>query len=206
MDDTEDRTTITYLEDTAQQAGLESSIFMIEEIGWDGAEFVGPDGQTLTTVFKLYPWEWMVREEFGKYLAMSDTAWLEPPWKMLLSNKGILPVLWELYPNHPYLLAASFDQPSDGVEWVRKPLLGREGENVTLHQIGQEIETRGDYGQEGFVYQGLGPLKSFGGMYPVIGSWVIGPEEGDSAAGIGVRESDIPITTDLSSFAPHICK
>ena len=88
---------------------------------------------------------------------------------------------------------------------MRKPLLGREGENIILHRVGQEIETKGNYGQEGFVYQNLAPLKSFGGMYPVIGSWVIGHEEGDSAAGIGIRESDIPITTNLSSFAPHVC-
>src|SRR4029077_16603791 len=71
MDDIEDWTTTRYLEDTAQQAGLESSMFTIEEIGWDGEQFVGPYDQLLTTVFKLYPWEWMVREEFGKYLAMA---------------------------------------------------------------------------------------------------------------------------------------
>jgi glutathionylspermidine synthase len=205
MGDAEDWTTATYLEDTAQQAGLASSIFTIEEIGWDGARFVGPDDESLTTVFKLYPWEWMVREEFGKYLAAADTAWLEPPWKMLLSNKGILPVLWELYPDHPYLLAASFEQPSVDAEWVKKPLLGREGGNVTLHQAGREVETEGDYGEEGFVYQDVAPLKSFDGMYPVIGSWVVGHEEGDSAAGIGIRESDFPITTNLSRFVPHVC-
>jgi glutathionylspermidine synthase len=205
MEDAEDWTTAMYLEDTAQQAGLASSLFLIEEIGWDGARFVGPKDQPLTTVFKLYPWEWMVREEFGKYLALADTVWVEPPWKMLLSNKGILPVLWELYPKHPYLLAASFERPSYGTDWVRKPLLGREGENVTLHQAGGEIQTGGDYGEEGFVYQDVAPLKSFGGMYPVIGSWVIGHEEGNSAAGIGIRESDIPITTNVSRFVPHVC-
>ncbi|MGD1093998.1 MAG: glutathionylspermidine synthase family protein [Bryobacteraceae bacterium] len=205
MDDPEDWTTATYLEDTAQQAGLASSLFLIDEIGWDGGRFVGPDDQPLTTVFKLYPWEWMVREEFGKYLAVADTIWLEPPWKMLLSNKGILPVLWELYPNHPLLLAASFEPPSAGADWVRKPLLGREGANVTLHQAGRKIETSGDYGMEGFVYQDVAPLKDFDGMYPVIGSWVIGHEEGDSAAGIGIRESDTPITTNPSRFVPHLC-
>jgi glutathionylspermidine synthase len=204
MDNGEDWTTAMYLEDTAQQAGLASSLFVIEEIGWNGARFVGPDDRPLTTVFKLYPWEWMVQEEFGKHLTVADTIWLEPPWKMLLSNKGILPVLWELYPNHPYLLASSFERPSGG-DWVRKPLLGREGANVTLHQAEREIETGGDYGPEGFVYQDVGPLKSFGGMYPVIGSWVIGHEEGNSAAGIGIRESDTPITTNLSRFAPHLC-
>jgi glutathionylspermidine synthase len=205
IDDAEDRTTATYLEDTAQQAGLASSLFTIEEIGWDGERFTGPDDRPLTTVFKLYPWEWMVREEFGKYLAMAHTVWLEPPWKMLLSNKGILPVLWELYPGHPYLLRASFERPSAGADWVRKPLLGREGANVTLHRAGREIETGGDYGEEGFVFQDAAPLKSFGGMYPVIGSWVVGHEEGNSAAGIGIRESDTPITTNLSMFVPHVC-
>ena len=140
MDDAEDWTTATYLEDTARQAGLATSIFSIEEIGWDGMRFVGPDDGPLTAVFKLYPWEWMVREEFGEYIAGADTLWLEPPWKMLLSNKGILPVLWELYPNHPYLLAASLDRPCSGSDWVSKPLLGREGANVTLHRGGQKIQ------------------------------------------------------------------
>jgi glutathionylspermidine synthase len=88
---------------------------------------------------------------------------------------------------------------------VKKPLLSREGGNVTLHQAGGEIQTGGDYGAEGFVYQDVAPLKNFGGMYPVIGSWVIGHEEGNSAAGIGIRESDTPITTNSSRFVPHLC-
>jgi glutathionylspermidine synthase len=204
IDDAEDLTTAAYLEDTAQQAGLTASLFRIEEIGWDGARFLGPNDQPLTTVFKLYPWEWMVQEEFGKYLAIADTIWLEPPWKMVLSNKGILPVLWQLFPNHPYLLAASLDKPYTGADWVRKPVLGREGANVTLRRAGREIETGGDYGKEGFVYQDVAPLKTFDGMYPIIGSWVIGHKEGNSAAGIGIRESGTPITTNLSRFVPHL--
>jgi glutathionylspermidine synthase len=204
LDDAEDCVTAAYLQDTCQQAGLATSLFLIEEIGWDGARFVSPDDRPLTAVFKLYPWEWMVREEFGKYIAIADTTWIEPPWKMLLSNKGILPVLWELYPNHPNLLAAAFERPANP-DWVKKPLLGREGANVTLHVAGREIETGGSYGTEGFVSQDVAALESFDGMYPVIGSWVVGHEERDSAAGIGIRESDIPITTNLSRFVPHVC-
>jgi glutathionylspermidine synthase len=41
-------------------------------------------------------------------------------------------------------------------------------------------------------------------MYPVIASWVIGHQEGNAAAGIGVRESEMPITTNLSQFVPHL--
>jgi glutathionylspermidine synthase len=202
--DLEDEMTVAYLLDTALQAGLAGSMFPIDQMGWDGARFVAPDDTPLTSVFKLYPWEWMVREEFGAHLGASGVIWVEPAWKMLLSNKGLLPVLWKLYPHHPNLLEAGWDAPDAGKAWVRKPLLGREGANVTLHQPGRDFETAGEYGAEGFVYQDLAPLKSFDGKYPVIGSWVIGHREGDAAAGIGIRESDTPITTNLSQFAPHL--
>lgn len=204
VDDVEDGMTVTYLQDTAQQAGLEASSFPIHEIGWNGESFVGPDDRTLGSVFKLYPWEWMVREEFGKHLGAADTLWIEPAWKMLLSNKGILPILWELYPRHPYLLEASFDGPGLMMSWVKKPLLGREGANITVHQPGNQIETGGGYGAEGFVYQQLAPLKTFDGMRPVLGSWVIGHEEGNAAGGMGVRESDSLIIGNTSLFVPHL--
>lgn len=204
MDDVEDGMTITYLLDTAQQAGLTASMFPIEEIGWDGNAFVGPDGQPLGALFKLYPWEWMVREEFGKHLGAEGAVWIEPAWKMLLSNKGILPVLWELYPGHPNLLPASFGDPGAMASWVKKPLLGREGANITLHDGGQEIETEGDYGDEGFIYQEMAPVKRFDGMCPVIGSWVIGHEEGAAAGGLGIRESTERIITNTSQFVPHL--
>ncbi len=204
MNDLEDQMTVAYLLDTAQQAGLAASMFLIDEIGWDGVKFVAPNETPLGSVFKLYPWEWMVREEFGAHLGASGVIWVEPAWKMLLSNKGLLPVMWKLYPHHPNLLEASWDAPDADRAWVRKPLLGREGANVTLHRPGGDFETAGEYGEEGFVYQDLAPLKSFDGKYPVIGSWVIGHREGDAAAGIGIRESDIPITTNLSQFVPHL--
>jgi glutathionylspermidine synthase len=204
LDDAEDGMTVTYLQDTAKQAGLEASIFPIDEIGWDGRTFVGPDDQPLRAVFKLYPWEWMVREEFGQHLAKTDTLWVEPAWKMLLSNKGILPVLWQLYPRHPYLLEASFEGPGLMMSWVKKPLLGREGANITVHQPGKDFETGGDYGEEGFIWQALAGTGPVDGVYPVIGSWVIGHMEGDVAGGMGVRESETPVTGNRSCFVPHV--
>jgi len=165
---------------------------------------VGPEERPLGAVFKLYPWEWMVREEFGQFLSAAPTLWIEPPWKMLLSNKGILPVLWELYPGHPNLLEARFDGPGAMTSWVRKPLLGREGANITMHRPGRDLQTNGEYGAEGFIYQNLAQIESFDGKYPVVGSWLIGHEPGNAAAGIGIRESDTPITTNFSPFVPHL--
>ena len=196
--------TVRCLEETAQEAGLTTSAFPITEIGWDGRSFIGPGGQELAVVFKLYPWEWMVREEFGKHLCSATTLWLEPPWKMLLSNKALLPVLWELYPRHPYLLEARFDSPGLMMSWIRKPLLGREGSNIALHQPGKDFETGGNYGAEGFIYQALAPIENLEGVYPVMESWVVGRQEGPSAAGFGVRESATPISTGDSRFVPHL--
>lgn len=204
MDDLEDGMTVTYLQDTATQAGLAAETFPISEIGWDGNAFVGPDNRPLGAVFKLYPWEWMMREEFARHLEGAATLWIEPAWKMLLSNKGLLPVLWKLFPRHPNLLEASFDGPGLMMSWVKKPLLGREGANITLHRPGSDIETAGDYGEEGFIWQELAEPASFDGQFPVLGSWVVGHEEGNAAAGMGVRESDRPITTNLSRFVPHL--
>jgi glutathionylspermidine synthase len=123
---------------------------------------------------------------------------------MLLSNKGILPVLWELYPGHRNLLEARFDGPGAMESWVRKPLLGREGANISMHRPDGDFETDGVYGEEGFVYQELAKIQDFDGKFPVVGSWVIGHEQGNAAAGIGIRESDTPITDNFSQFVPHL--
>ena len=88
--------------------------------------------------------------------------------------------------------------------WSNKgllPILSREGANVTVHRAGEpEVVTPGDYGEEGFVYQALAPLPDHGGRVPVVGSWLVDGQ----AAGIGIRESDGPVTTNMSRFVPHL--
>ncbi|MEP7353045.1 MAG: glutathionylspermidine synthase family protein [Acidobacteriota bacterium] len=194
----EDGFTTEYLRVTAEKAGYQTDIFPIAEMGWDGTEFVsGNSSARIGTIFKLYPWEWLAHEEFGQYLPKSKATWIEPAWKMLLSNKGILSVLWDLYPGHPYLLETRLKEPPVLDGWVRKPKLGREGANV--HVYG-EAETDGDYGEEGFVYQRNANIVPFDGNYPVIGSWIVGQE----AAGIGFRESGNTIIANTSRFVPHV--
>jgi glutathionylspermidine synthase len=92
---------------------------------------------------------------------------------------------------------ASFE-PMSG-NYVRKPIHAREGSNIQVVIDGQvRFETEGPY--EGpFVYQQLAPMKAFDGRYPVLGSWVV---DGVSC-GVGIREDDNMITTNLSRFVPH---
>ena len=202
MDNHEDGMTVGYLADTAAQAGLSARLLSVEDIGWNAAarEFRGIEDEPITTLFKLYPWEWMVAEEFGAHITNAETMFIEPAWKMVLSNKGILPILWELFPDSPYLLPAYLDDPGEMFEWVKKPLLSREGANVTVHTMQDHIEGRGSYGAEGFVFQQLANTKAFGDVRPVIGSWIIGQEAG----GMGIREAEGWVTGNQSRFVPHL--
>jgi glutathionylspermidine synthase len=204
MENPEDRATVSYLADVAHQAGLDPVLIDIAAIGLrgDGA-FVDLDNTPIELAFKLYPWEWMFREAFGTSLKGSSTRWIEPPWKAILSNKGILPLLWEMFPNHPNLLAAYFDDDPVAVQlgpaYARKPLYSREGANITLVSSSAIDAQPGPYGAEGFIRQALAPLPNFSEQYPVLGSWLVG----DTACGLSIREDDTPITGNMSRFVPH---
>lgn len=199
-DHPEDEQTVLYLRDTAEQAGVATQFVYVEDIGWSGADFVDLADAPIAQCFKLYPWEWLWHEEFAAHLTHERTRFIEPTWKMLLSNKGLLPILWELFPGHPNLLPA-YEAPEPlGANFVKKPKLSREGANVSLVQAGHVAEeVGGDYGAEGYVYQALAPLPEFAGNHPIFGVWVVD----HVAAGLGIREDTRRITGNLSRFVPH---
>lgn len=206
VDAVEDLMTTAVLMDTARDSGVEVVLLPMQEIGWDSVHqrFVDQQNRPIHTLFKLYPWEWMLRDEFGPLVLQhySQTDWIEPIWKMVLSNKAILAILWELYPDHPNLLPAYLGGARKMQDFVKKPLLGREGANVEIVSGGQVFSNPGLYEEGGFVFQEYSPLPVFDGNHAVIGSWVIDGE----ARGIGVRESNGPITEDLARFVPHYFK
>lgn len=205
----EDETTVQYIGQCARDAGYQVTYIPIQDIGWNGAAFLDLDERQIRQIFKLYPWEWMFREEFGKNILKAGGRWWEPPWKMILSNKGILPILWEMYPEHPSLLPAYRDPgPLKGQPSVRKPLLGREGANIEIYDAEGKtlIETPGAYDSSGYIYQGYveapvfkGESSSVGNR-PNLGVWMVG----DSACGMGVREDTSLIISNRSRFVPHI--
>jgi glutathionylspermidine synthase len=205
----EDWGNLSYLEDTAQQAGWQTEALGVADLGWDSEnhELVGLKDESIRHLFKLYPWEWLICDPFGKHLAANavrKTKLIEPAWKVLMSSKALLPVLWELFPKHPNLLETYFDSPTKRARFeqnfVRKPLYSREGANITLYTQGQvPLETQGQYGESGYVIQALAPLPKFGDHYTCIGSWLVGNEP----AGIGIREDFTPITKDSALFVPH---
>ncbi len=195
----EDYMTTAYLLDCATQSGLRTQLLDMGEIGWDKHRFLDTSDQPIPNMFKLYPWEFMFEEEFGQHILQANTRWIEPMWKSILSNKMILKVLWDLFPKHPNLLRCT-DHEGDMKSYVKKPLLSREGANITIVERGDvAAATKGEYGIEGFIYQEYIPLPEFGGRRPVVGSWVI---QGESA-GIGIRETKTLVHDNFSSFVPH---
>ncbi|MET8283719.1 glutathionylspermidine synthase family protein [Streptomyces sp. NPDC048448] len=205
----EDLMTVAYLKETAEQAGLDTDWISVEEIGWDplSGRFVDNRLRFIRACFKLYPWEWLTTDRFAGHVldtldnggGTGSTMWIEPVWKMLLSNKALLAILWELYPGHPNLLAAHLDGPRDlaaTTGYVAKPLLGREGAGVTVHEPGADPVLR----DEPCCYQELAPLPSFDGNRVVLGAWVVE----DEPAGLGIRESAGLITDEYARFLPHV--
>lgn len=205
-DHEEDRGTVDYIADCARQGGFATQFIAIGDVG------LGSDGQyydlankPIERLFKLYPWEWMFAEKFSSGLATSYTAFLEPPWRALLSNKGLLPVLWEMAPNHRNLLPAYFatDPAAEDLQnnYAMKPLYSREGANVTIVVGGHTVDqASGNYGREGHIVQALAPLPNFDGNYPVVGAWIVA----GNSCGVGIREDASPITKNTSRFVPHV--
>lgn len=230
LDDSgEDVMTVEYLRECALQAGFtardETGNPLYDEHGvplpmaqriemtqigynWDTQRFVDEHNQPIDHIFKLYPWEDLVSEEFGEPL--TDTkprGWIEPAWKMFLSNKMLSAALWYLYPYHENLVKTFVDEPRFMDSYVKKPLHGREGDNIELHTPTQKIVQPGRYGAEGYVFQELVEIPNFrdefgASNYPILGSWVI---DGESF-GVGIRESDGPITDYYCRFVPNIIK
>ena len=202
----DDRETVNYLEECAREAGLETHFLAMRDIGIDAlGRFTDLEDRVITTLFKLYPWEWIMEEEFGRYLVTSGVHFLEPPWKAVLSNKGLLPLLWEMFEGHPNLLPAYFEGDpragtlSDG--YVRKPLLSRQGSNIEIVGDGMALARNdGPYGEEGHVVQAFHPLPEFDGKFPLVGCWMVAGRP----AGLSIREGRTLITGEDANFVPHV--
>ncbi|MDO5641371.1 MAG: glutathionylspermidine synthase family protein [Paracoccus sp. (in: a-proteobacteria)] len=225
VDNPEDYATVEALAYAAREADLGAHLTALSGIGLsDEGQFTDDQDRVIGTLFKLYPWEDMLRDDFAQYLATAGTRFIEPPWKAVVSNKALLPLLWQMFPGHPNLLPAFFETdiaealkggaPAPRVArafeaamdqlragHVSKPIFSREGAGVIIRQAGMELERAPDdsYDHHTRIVQALATLPEFGGFYPVIGAWIVG----ESCVGMGIREDASRITHNLSRFKPH---
>ncbi|MDV7143874.1 glutathionylspermidine synthase family protein [Tropicimonas sp. TH_r6] len=228
-DTAEDYATVECMGWAAREAGLGAHYTDLEQIGLstDG-QFIDAEDRVIGTLFKLYPWEDLLRDDYAARLADSGCLMLEPAWKAVLSNKGLLPVLWEMFEGHPNLLPAFFDadigaalagrggaapdvaglfeRSADALStgYVRKPLFSREGASLSIVEGGETTEASSNEAYSNYpkIVQAYHPLPVFEGFRPVVGAWVVG----DTCAGMGMREDRSRITQDLSRFKPHFIR
>lgn len=219
-DNAEDEDTVKYLQSCALQAGLDARYIFMKDLGFDSlGRLIDLEGNIIKQLFKLYPWEHImyedanVKKNFGRQIfsplaESSLTKFIEPTWKMILSNKAVLPLLWQLFPAHKYLLETAFDDESPDAHFIRqsphvkKPIFGREGGSVSIvvpSNPEETIEKESVYGSEGFILQALHALPKYKDYHLVMGSWVIDGEP----AGIGLRADHSPITGNTAVFVPH---
>jgi len=221
----EDYATVEALAWAAREAGLGAHYTDLDKIGIsDAGQFTDDQDRVMGVLFKLYPWEDLLRDPFAAHLAGSGCRFVEPPWKAVVSNKGLLPVLWQMFEGHPNLLPAFFHDdvaaalsggtPSAAVAdsfgraapgllkgHVIKPLFSREGASLSIVEQGAVTEASADatYAAHPKIVQAYHPLPMFDGFRPVIGAWIVG----QACCGMAVREDRSRITQDLSRFKPH---
>ena len=195
--------TIRYMAQLMRRAGLQATMMAMHRLGWNSKDgkFVDQDGAPITHCFKLYPWEWMLREPFAKRVEGSGCLFIEPPWRLLLGSKGILCVLYELFADHASVVASRTSPEQLGSTFVSKPLFGHEGHNVAIHRNGGVAETLpGEYGDEPKVYQSFVESPRYDGYMPQFGVWMVR----DQPVAICVRETLGSIISANSAFVPHV--
>lgn len=215
MPHAEDEATVAYLQSLALKAGMTTKVMPISGIRYDDAAgvFLDGDGHRIDHLFKLYPWDWLIHEDAGRELvaaaAARRVALVEPAWKMVMASKGLFALLWEMFPGHENLLPTAFRRAPfpAGSTVVAKPLLGREGANVSIATLGADgypagpplAESGGPYDEGGWVYQAYHPLAEVDGNRAVLGVWMAGGK----ACGLGIREDRDLITGNAARFVPH---
>jgi glutathionylspermidine amidase/synthetase len=110
-----------------------------------------------------------------------DITVFEPIWCAIPSNKAILPILSELFPDSPYLLRSTYSL-TDWMHlsgYVTKPVSGRCGENIAIHSAESSADTfheaiaatLGRFQGASVVYQELCSLPKLDGNFVQINTF-----------------------------------
>ena len=194
--------TIRYMAGLMRRVGIKATMLAMHRMGWHSQQrtFVDHDGISIRHCYKLYPWEWMLREPFAKFVNEAQCCFVEPPWRLVLGSKGILCVISELFGDHPAVVACHQTPDKLGANFVSKPLFGHEGHDVTIHRDGAVAESlSGEYGDEAKVFQAFVESQRHDGYLPQFGVWTVR----DEPAAICVRETLGSIISANSAFVPH---
>lgn len=210
--DSEENYHALFMKSALEEAGIECKVIRgTSTFRWnENREVIDSEGEPIKWVWKTWAWETaldIIRENersdkpsLADALLGKDVLVFEPFWTLIPSNKAILPVLWKLYPNHPYLLKSSFELTNDLIKtgYVQKPIVGRCGANIKIIKAGNNYshETKGQFSDRDQIYQELFPLQKIDGDNIQIQSFTVS----GFYAGSGVRVDPSPIIVSGSDM------
>ena len=204
----EEENTVRLLQHIATEAGYDTQFAYIDEIEFSAEEGVFYHEENYELWFKLIPWEDIALEESDLAMLLTNiiknqkAIIFNPAYALLFQSKGLLKILWDLYPNHPLLLESSFE-PLNGQKQVEKPVFGREGGNVSILDADTATleHIDGDYSNHKMVYQAYTELPTDQeGL-----SYQAGVFYAYEACGLGFRKGG-KILDNMSKFVGHIVK
>ncbi len=221
-----------YMQQIVESAGIPTKMIRgVSGLKWnDAGDVCDPDGTPIKWVWKTWAWETaldQLREECDDdeqavlahrperdrdaaprlvdVLLRKEVMVFEPLWTLIPSNKAILPILWRLCPNHPYLLNSSFELRKSLVKsgYAVKPIVGRGGSNISLVNRANSVvaETSGQFDSRDQVYQEIWRLPLIDDLYVQVSTFTAGNAYG----GAGIRaDKSIVINMDSDCFPLRI--
>lgn len=202
----EDENTTKLLQNLAYEAGFETDFAYAEDVNFSDEDGIFYNEKNFEYWFKLIPWESIAIEEGELAIILKNiiknqkAIILNPAYTLLFQSKGILKILWDLFPNHPLLLESSFSPLKDKKQ-VKKPFLGREGANVSIIEKDGSVSTfvDGEYEDQRYLYQEFVEFnKDEKNQYYQAGVFFA-----FEACGLGYRKGGA-ILDNASKFAGHI--
>ena len=201
----EEEHTTKLLQHIATEAGYKTDFEFIGDVGFSG-DGISKDDELFEFWFKLIPWEDIAIDEGELAVILTEminnkkAIIFNPAYTLLFQSKGIMKILWDLYPNHPLLLKTSFE-PLENTKQVEKMCFGREGANVAIVNADNSLETKTDGVYENFkpIYQEYVefPQDQNGDHYQA------GVFYSYEACGLGFRKGGV-ILDNMSKFVGHI--
>jgi glutathionylspermidine amidase/synthetase len=213
------------MREAMHEAGLQTRMIgQFADTHWSAlGEVRDEQDQPLNWVWKTWAWETaldQLRDEINAehtdpqhpsvprlmdVLFQPKTMVFEPLWTLIPSNKAMLAILWELFPNHPYLLESRFELEHSLTRkgYVAKPIAGRCGHNISVvdGQSGIVSETAGQFEHQSTIYQELFALPNIDGLHVQLCAFTAG---GSYAGACARVDRSLIITTDSDLMALRV--
>lgn len=202
----EEEATTKLLRQMATDAGFNTGFEYLQNVKFDEEGIYDRDENLYEYWFKLYPWEDIAINEpelattLTTIMQNQAAIILNPAYTLLFQSKGMLKILYDLFPDSPYLLKASFESLK-GIKHVEKSVFGREGANIKIVGADGAVlsEQGGEYENHKKVYQEYVelPKDAEGAKYQA------GVFFAYEACGLGFRKGG-EIMNNMSKFVSHV--